>query len=123
MIFLTTDLHLNLMNEVSIDHVTDSKPVAYEFVTGPIAQLTDKQKTFNTFISLGAANAQKAITAKENILTYVGADCRNLEAFSYGSVKVDPINGKAIFSLKDENGKIIHDDLNPTIACTKTFSK
>ena len=120
-IFLTTDLHLNLMNEVSIDHVTDHTPVAYEFITGPIAQFTDRQKIFN---ALGTTIGPKAVDAKEQILTrFVGADCRNLDTLSYGSVQVDPINGKAIISLKDENGKTIHDDLNPTIACTKTFSR
>ena len=35
-IFLTTDLHLNLMNEVFIDRFADPAPIAYEVVTGPI---------------------------------------------------------------------------------------
>jgi phosphodiesterase/alkaline phosphatase D-like protein len=105
-IFLTTDLHLNLMNEVSIDRT----PVAYEFITGPIAQFTDRQKILNAF---GTTNGPKAVEAQEQILTkFVGADC--LDVLSYGSVQVDPINGKAIVS-QDENGRTIHDGMHKNV--------
>jgi hypothetical protein len=50
------------MNEVYIDRT----PVAYEFITGPIAQFTDRQKIFN---ALGTTNGPKAVGAKEQILT------------------------------------------------------
>ena len=43
-VFLTTDLHLNLMNKVSIDLFTDPSPISYEVVTGPIGAETDKAR-------------------------------------------------------------------------------
>ena len=38
-IFLTTDEHLNMMNDVFIDRFTNPTPIAYEFITGPIARI------------------------------------------------------------------------------------
>ena len=34
-IFLTTDEHLNMMNDVFLDRFTNPTPIAYEFITGP----------------------------------------------------------------------------------------
>ena len=116
--FLTSTLHLNLMNQVFIDRFTDPTPIAYEFITGPIAQLTDQQLTLQFF---GPNVGSAVLNAFHGILNLVGADCHNLDVYSYGSVQVDSTRGTATITLKDENGNIIHDQLNPTITCTKTF--
>jgi alkaline phosphatase D len=39
-IFLSTDIHANLINDVFIDAFSDSQPIATEFVTGPVARST-----------------------------------------------------------------------------------
>ena len=63
----------------------------------------------------------EAVKAKQNIFSLLGVDCRNLNEFSYGSVDVNSKTGIAKFILKDENGRVIKDQLNPEIECTKTF--
>ena len=117
-IFLTTDLHLNVMNEVFIDRFTDPTPAAYEFITGPIAPLTDENRILQFF---GPNVGPEAVKAKQNIFSLLGVDCRNLNEFSYGSVDVNSKTGIAKVTLKDENGRVIKDQLNPEIGCTKTF--
>ena len=120
-IFLTTDQHINTMNEVSIDHFTNLKPIAFEFITGPIAALTDEQRILKVF---GPDRGPLAIKAKQDLLeTVVGVDCLNLNEFSYGSVDVNSRTGMAKVTLKDDTGKTIHDQLNPQISCTKTFGE
>ena len=39
-LFLTTDGHQNVMNDVFVDKFTDAAPIAYEVMTGPIASVT-----------------------------------------------------------------------------------
>jgi phosphodiesterase/alkaline phosphatase D-like protein len=112
--FLTATLHLNLMNQIFIDRFTDPAPIAYEFITGPIAQTTEQQRILQSF-------GPNALNAFQGILNLVGADCRELDAYSYGSVQVDSKTGTATITLKDQDGNIIHDQLNPAITCTKTF--
>jgi phosphodiesterase/alkaline phosphatase D-like protein len=117
-IFLTSTLHLNLMNQVFVDRFTDPTPIAYELITGPIAHLTDQQLTLQFF---GPNVGPSVLRAFHGILNLVGADCRNLDAYSYGSVQVDSTTETPTITLKDENGSVIHDQLNPAITCTKIF--
>jgi alkaline phosphatase D len=118
-IFLTTDEHLNMMNDVFIDRFTNPTPIAYEFITGPIAALTDENNILKIF---GPIVGPQAVKAKQDILNLVvGVDCSNLNAFSYGSVDVNSKTGIAKVTLKDENGRTITDETNQNVACTKTF--
>jgi phosphodiesterase/alkaline phosphatase D-like protein len=118
-IFLTTDEHLNMMNDVFIDHFTSPTPIAYEFITGPVAALTDENNILKIF---GPIVGPQAVKAKQNILNLiVGVDCSNLNTFSYGSVDVNSRTGIAKVALKDENGRTIRDETNQNVACTKTF--
>jgi alkaline phosphatase D len=118
-IFLTTDLHENLMNEVFVDRFTNPAPVAYEFITGPIATVTDEKLILGSFPpNIGPI----AVAAKQNILSLVGVDCRHLNVYSYGSVNVDPSSGTVTVALKDDSGNIIHDQVNPAIQCVKTIA-
>lgn len=117
-IFLTTDLHLNLMNEVFIDRFTDPAPIAYEVVTGPIGAETDKNRILR---SLPPALGPIFVQARENLLNLIGADCRNIDAYSYGSVSISKKEGIAEITLKDGDKNILHDDVNPNIECTKQF--
>jgi alkaline phosphatase D len=116
-IFLTTDLHINLMNEVFIDHFSDPSPIAYEVVTGPIGAETDKDRILRLFGLAGPTFVQ----ARENLFTLVGADCRNIDTYSYGKVTVSEGVGIATIALKDGDKNVIHDDVDPSIDCTKSF--
>ncbi|MFZ0329573.1 MAG: alkaline phosphatase D family protein [Nitrososphaeraceae archaeon] len=117
-IFLTTDEHLNMMNDVFIDRFTNPTPIAYEFITGPIAALTDE----NNILKIFPVQGPQAVKAKQDILNLVvGVDCSNLNAFSYGSVDINSKTGVANVTLKDESGRTIRDETNQNIACTKTF--
>jgi phosphodiesterase/alkaline phosphatase D-like protein len=119
-IFLTTDLHENLMNEVFIDKKTNPAPIAYEFITGPIASVTDEKLILGSFPpNIGPF----AVAAKQDILSrLLETDCLHLNAYSYGSVNVDPSSGTVTVALKDDRGNIIHDQVNPAIQCVKTIA-
>ena len=116
-IFLTTDLHLNLMNEVFVDLFTDPTPISYEVVTGPIGAETDKARILRLLGPAGPFFVQ----AREKLLTTVGADCRNIDSYSYGSASFSRFSEIVTITLKDQNGNTIHDDVNPNIECKKSF--
>ena len=113
-IFLTTDDHLNLITPVLVDRFADPQTIAPEFITGPIAELTAEQ-TIEAFF--GA----QFVPIFQGILSLVGAECRHLNAYSYGVVKVDAAAGTATLTLKNDMGEVISDQVDPTIQCTKTL--
>ena len=119
-IFLTTDLHLNLMNKVYTNLFTDTTPVSYEAVTGPIGAETDKARIIRFSEGIGA-DPKPFLQARELLFTIAGADCRNIDTYSYGSVGFSRFSATVTITLKDQNGNTIHDDLNPSIECKKSF--
>ena len=119
-IYLTTGLHANLINEVFIDRFLDPTPVAYEFVTGPIAADTSMEDLEATAESLHLPPEQ-VVQAVNSVLDLVGVDCRNLDTFSYGVVEVQASAGTASITLKDDQGHLVHDQFNPTIVCRKVL--
>ncbi len=114
-IFLTTDNHANIVNEVFIDRFTDPEPIAQELIAGPIA-------TFTLEDEILAGYGPDLLMAFHGILNLVDVDCRNLDTFAYGMVDVEGGAGTATIELKDANGATLHDDLDPSVACTKTIS-
>jgi hypothetical protein len=102
------------MNEVFIDRFRDPAPIAYEFMTGPVATVTYQNLILNQF-------GPEGLFAYNVVLDISGMDCRHLNVYSYGSVNVDTASGIVTVSLKDENGNIIHDQANPSITCFKQF--
>lgn len=114
-IFLTTDLHANFINEVFVDQFSDPTPVAHEFVTGPIvvaATLEDELR-----LRLDGSRLNDFHT----LLNLVGTDCRELDTFSYGVVEVNAAAGTARITLKDASGAIVKDQRQPTVLCQKTL--
>jgi len=115
-VFLTTDTHANFINEVSTNILSPLAPVvAKEFVTGPIAT-----NTFETEIRAffgGGALGELGVSAFQQILSAVGTNCRNLDAYSYGVVEVDSSAGTATVTLKDDSGAVLTDQLNPAVSC------
>jgi alkaline phosphatase D len=118
-IFLTTDLHLNLMNEVYTNFFSDQTPISYEVVTGPIGAETDKARIVR--FAGGEEAAKPLIMAREFLFTNVKADCRNIDTYSYGSVSFSRFSETVTITLKDQNGNTIHDDINPNLECKKSF--
>jgi alkaline phosphatase D len=117
-IFLTTDTHANLINEVFLDHFLAPTPVAYEFVTGPIATDTFMRGLEATAANLHVTVAQ-VVQAFNGLLDLVGVDCRNFDTYSYGVVEVQDSAGTASITLKDNKGNLVHDQFAPGIVCRK----
>ena len=113
-------MHANLVNQVFIDIITDPEPIAYEFVTGPIATATFQDEVREIAAELGL-DADAALSAFNTALNIADVDCRQLDAFSYGVVDVDANAGTATITLKDDTGAILRDQLDPAIACIKTI--
>lgn len=112
-IFLAADLHANLQNEVFLDLFTDPDPIAYEFVTGPIAANTFE----DAILDLGG---QQVLDGVNLLFSLLGMDCRQFDTYSYGSVSVDAGAGATTITLKDDAGTPLTDALN-SATCTKTF--
>lgn len=108
-LFLTTDNHANIHNEVFIDFATDPDPIAYEAINGPIATNTLEQAIINV--------AGPELVAPFNAaLSVLGVDCRALDAYSYGLVTVDE-SGTLTVRAKGADGKILTDDVTPSTKC------
>lgn len=103
-LFLTTDGHQNVMNDVYIDRFSDPAPIAYEVMTGPIASVTWQN------ILIGAAGPS-GVDAQQAIHSILGAQCRHLDAYSYGLVQVEAAAGTATVTLKDAAGAVIQDQV------------
>jgi alkaline phosphatase D len=113
-IFLTADLHANIINEVFIDAFDDPEPIAHEFITGPVARPPLAE---GILMEAGPPG----LIAFQGLLTTAGVNCRNLDTFAYGLVEVDTNAGTATVTLKDDMGAVLHDNLLPLIACQETF--
>jgi phosphodiesterase/alkaline phosphatase D-like protein len=113
-VFLTTDGHQNVMNNVFIDRFADPVPIAYEVMTGPIAAVTWQTE-------IAAAMGAAGVAAQQAIHTLLGVECRHLDAYSYGIVQIDVTPGTATIALKDSAGNVLHDQLTPARTCVKTL--
>ena len=131
-IFIGTDDHHNLINnEVFIDRLVAPTSIAREFVTGPVAQFTDQGIILNFFGLPADTNCQtpsnmglpgcQALAAAQGIYGFAGVDCRHLNKHSYGLVEVDATAGTVTITLKDSEGQVIHDQLNPALSCSQTI--
>ncbi len=123
-VFLTTDMHANLISNVFIDRFAAPAAIAKEFVTGPIATFTFQQEIESFAAGLGQPPAV-VVGAFHNVLNIVGVQCRNINRDAYGLVVVDAVAGTATVSFKDENGALVPNS-NPlapgnTSPCTQTL--
>jgi phosphodiesterase/alkaline phosphatase D-like protein len=113
-IFVTADTHANLANQVYIDFFSDPQPVAEEFVTGPIATTTLEE----AILTLPVTGALEAVN---DLFDFIGMDCRDLDAYSYGLVEINAESGLATISLRDESGAVLVDSSNPLVRCIRTL--
>jgi alkaline phosphatase D len=112
-VFLTTDNHGTLLNQVFIDRFSDPQEIAYEMITGPIATNTFQQEVIEVagLVGLFAFNA---------ILDQVGLDCRHLDRYSYGLVEVAAGDGARVTS-KDDTGQPVPHQQAPGVVCSTSF--
>ncbi len=113
-IFLSTDVHANLINDVFIDAFTDPQSIANEFVTGPIARTTFAQNVLSVVGPAGLAQLQGIFAA------VLGVECQALDAFSYAVIDVDAKAGTATITHKDDLGNPLLDDLTG-LPCAQTI--
>jgi alkaline phosphatase D len=113
-IFLATDIHANLINDVFIDVFTDPQSIATEFVTGPIARSTFADNVLAIVGPAGLAQLQLIFSA------ILGVECQALDAFSYAVVDVDANAGTATITYKDDSGNVLADDLT-ALPCAQTI--
>jgi phosphodiesterase/alkaline phosphatase D-like protein len=106
--FLTADLHANLSQDVKINRFTETQGVAREFITGPIAAETMQ-------IQLKSGGVNEAMVERYRGL--VGTDCLDLNTVGYGLVEVDPAEGTATVTLKNERGEVLSQG-----GCREVFS-
>ncbi|MFN3477446.1 MAG: alkaline phosphatase D family protein, partial [Candidatus Methylomirabilales bacterium] len=97
-VFLTTDLHANLVADVRLDTFQDRTPVAKEVIVGPIAQATLQQE-------LEGVLGSDADTVVALLTLLIRPDCIELDAFAYGLVEVDATKNTATITLKDDGGE------------------
>jgi phosphodiesterase/alkaline phosphatase D-like protein len=100
--FLTTDTHATLLNQVAVDRFADPDPIAVELVTGPIATFTFQIEVIRVAGAFGLQIFQQ-------LLTFDGLDCRNLNLNSYGLVEARAGEGTLTLASKDEHGAVVVD--------------
>lgn len=104
-IFLTTDLHSNIMNEVAIDSFTDPAPIAFEAITGPISTFTWAQE-------IELVTGTPLAVDVFNLLTFLAdVNCRNNNTDAYGVFEYDAATGEAQITLKDSLGNVVRDEI------------
>jgi alkaline phosphatase D len=118
-LFLTTDHHATIQNEVFKDRFTAPATIAYEGVTGPIATNTLAVEIVGTF-------GPVALTAFQLILNVDGIDCRNLDKYSYGEVAYSTASGQTVLDSRDDTGALVTNSIAPLSGgtpspCTKTL--
>jgi alkaline phosphatase D len=98
-IFLTTDVHANLVNTIKFDSLNTGSTRdtgVYDVTTGPVGTAT-----FQTEIdrAIGAGNG-----ARVDTLFFEGfMECSELDTYSYG--QVDVADDELVVTLKDANGR------------------
>ncbi len=109
-VFLTTDLHANIYNDVFIDKVSAPTPIAYEAISGPIATNTYKQEIFGA--GLGAS-----FPVLQALLDIQGVDCQSLDVYAYQVVTVNAATGTLRIASKNKNSAVVASDNNPSAKC------
>jgi alkaline phosphatase D len=108
-VFLTTDTHANLVNEVRSKTLSGA-PVSYgiwEVVTGPVATNTFAKEIDSTLGQRGAGTAIGALFFKPAPPNGLGMRCAALDTYSYAQVRVDA--GRLTVAMKDAKGQPVRE--------------
>ena len=98
-VFLTTDMHANILGPVRIGDFDGAPPVAYEAVVGAVAT-SPLGKDIDEVIGSGGGAAFNAL-----LTGIVKVDCAEIDSYSYGVVDVDPAAGTMTITTKGASGK------------------
>jgi hypothetical protein len=135
-IFLTTDFHVNLIDGLYVDRFVSRRPVAMEFVAGPIAELTlEEELRYFSSLLLGL-DPDRTMKVISFIVQFLDTECWDLGGarpllggtgvprFTYGLVEVDGESGEATISIKDRFGNVIpdKDPRDPGEFCARMIS-
>ena len=118
-LFLTTDTHATLQNQVfpsrfnSAGGVGDLTTIANEMVTGPIATTTFQ----NEVIGQAGTTGLFAVNA---VLNLMQIDCRNLNQNSYALVDA-AAGGNATITSKTDTGVPVTSQTNASVHCSGTY--
>jgi 3-phytase/alkaline phosphatase D len=118
-LFLTTDSHATIQNQVfpsrfnSSGGVGDLTTIANEMVTGPIATNTFQQEVISFAGTTG-------LFAFNQVLNLVLIDCRNLDKNSYAVVNANA-GGNATITSKDDTGAPVVSQTNLSVQCSGTY--
>jgi alkaline phosphatase D len=96
-LFLTTDSHATLINQVFVDRFDEPAPAFDEAVTGPISTFTFEEE----IVDFGGPGALSGVNLAFNI---AGEDCRQLDKFSYGSVTLAAASATPAIAFRDDTG-------------------
>jgi alkaline phosphatase D len=113
MVWLTTDHHATMQNEVFKDRFTAPATRGEEFVTGSVAEDTLQAEIIATFGPL-------ALAAVQAIMNLDGMNCRHLNQQSWGQVVYNATTTQAtVTSWKDTGGPVL--DQFTAAPCTRTL--
>jgi alkaline phosphatase D len=120
-VFLTTDVHANLVNDARLQTLEPGGPVntgITEVTTGPVATKTYAGEINGQVGSESAATAIRAFFFNAQPPTGVGMQCSGLDQFSYAEVSVGKSSLKV--ELKEIEGKPVQNSASrskPAEAC------
>ena len=114
-VFLTTDTHANLVNEVRYRTLggTPESSGMWEVVTGPVATNTFSKEIDAFLGQKGAGTAIGALFFKPQPPNGVGMRCAALDTFSYAEVRVEA--RQLTVALKDAKGNPVREATD--VAC------
>jgi phosphodiesterase/alkaline phosphatase D-like protein len=123
-VFLTADVHINIITDVYIDtEDLSATPVAKELVVGPIAMETLVGVVEYMFPRSGTVLSPAVRDVFNDILDLVHPPyCRNLDTYSYGTAVYNSTSGEMTFTLKDKNGQVLIDETDDETRCEFTIS-
>ncbi len=101
-VFLTGDLHANIIIDVRQGVFTDPAPRAKEFIAGPVAEHT----LFEELVGLlGSEDGANGFIGLVNALSV--PDCFEANAYAYGLVEIDSATKQLTVTLKNPDGAAI----------------
>jgi alkaline phosphatase D len=109
-VFLTTDVHANLVNDVRFQTLESGGPKnsgIEEFTTGPVATGTFSKEIDNTLGKPGSGQLVTSAFFHPQPPVGVGMQCANTDTFSFGEVSASAT--KFTVRLLDQTGKPIKD--------------
>jgi phosphodiesterase/alkaline phosphatase D-like protein len=109
-VFLTADVHANLVNDVRLRTLEDGGPVEsgiLEVTSGPSGTDTFKDDIEDDTNNSSAGDLANNFFLRQQPPNGPGIRCSNIDVFSYGQVTVT--SGKLTIALKDASGRTVED--------------